>query len=225
MRSTDNGSPNLFRDETLTITVNDQVGNISGTIFTDEGVTSIGAGVSISMVVNGVLTETVTTDGTGSYSFNKEAAAGDAVAVFIDNDATHQGITVTVADGTDLGGIQVYANHIVVRNDNGGVVTIADMDNALGAYADPDIHYAVVGGNLVANAVGSELLVPAGHTFIPGGDVNATSIKILGTVSGGSNTFNIVENWDSAAGSWLVQYQHRQPDWHRNDKFRGRCIL
>ncbi len=202
VRTTDNGSPNLSYDETLTITVNDQTGNISGTIFTDEGVTGIGAGVNISMVINGVLQETVTTDGTGSYSFKKEAGTGDAVAVFIDNDATYQGITVTVSDGTDLGGIQVFANHIVVRNDNGGATSITDMDNALGAYADPDIHYAVVGGNLVANAAGSELLVPAGHTFIPGGDVNATSIKILGTVIGGSDTFNIVENWDSAAGSW-----------------------
>ena len=202
VRSTDNGSPNLFRDETLTITVNDQVGNISGTIFTDEGVTSIGAGVSISMVVNGVLTDTVTTDGAGAYTFNKEAAAGDAVAIFIDNDPTHQGITVTVSDGSDLGGIQVYANHVVVRNDNGGVISIADMDNALGAYADPDIHYAVIGGNLVANALGSELLVPAGHTFTPGGDVNVTSIKIMGTVNGGNNTFNIAENWNSTPGDW-----------------------
>ena len=79
------------------------------------------------------------------------------------------------------------------------------MGNALGAYADPDIHYAVVGGNLVANAVGSELLVPAGHTFTPGGDVNATSIKILGTVNGGSNTFNIAENWNSTPGDWNAE--------------------
>ena len=142
------------------------------------------------------------TDGTGSYSFKTEVAAGDAVAVFIDDDPTYQGITVTVSDGSDLGGIQVFSNHIVVRNDNGGAISIADMDNALGAYADLDIHYAVIGGNLVANAVGSELFVPAGHTFTPGGDVNATSIKILGTVNGGTNTFNIVENWNSTLGDW-----------------------
>ena len=204
VRSTDNGSPNLFHDETLTITVNNETGNISGTIYTDEGVASIGAGANISMVVNGVLTETVTTDGAGSYSFTKEAVAGDAVAIFIDNDPAYQGITVTVSDGTDLANVQVYANHIVVRNDSGSAISIADMDNALGAYADPDIHYAVIGGNLVANAVGSELLVPAGHTFTPGGDVNATSIKVMGTVNGGNNTFNIAENWDSAAGSWFA---------------------
>ena len=72
VRSTDNGSPNLFHDETLTITVNNETGNISGTIYTDEGVASIGAGANISMVVNGVLTETVTTDGAGSYSFTKK---------------------------------------------------------------------------------------------------------------------------------------------------------
>ena len=204
VRVTDSGTPGLTYDELLTITVNDQTGNISGTVFTDEGTTNIGAGKTISLLVNGVSVESVVTGAGGAYSFTSEVSAGDAVAVFIDNDVTYKGVTVTVSDGTDLGGVQVYADHIVVRNDNGGAISIADMDNALGAYADPDIHYAVVGGNLVANAVGSELLVPAGHTFIPGGDVNATSIKILGTVSGGSNTFNIVENWDSAAGSWFA---------------------
>ena len=40
------------------------------------------------------------------------------VAVFIDNDATHQGITVTVSDGSGLGGIQVYA----ALKDKGNIV-------------------------------------------------------------------------------------------------------
>ena len=200
VRTTDSAS-NTY-DELLTITVNDIAGNISGVAYIDEGVTNIGAGKTISMVVNGSLVESVVTGAGGVYSFTEEAGAGDAVVVFIDNDATYQGTTFTVSDGSDLSGIQVFSDHITVRNDNGGATSNADINTALGGFSDPEIHVAVIAGTLIANGVGEEVYVPAGHTYTPGGDVSATSIKILGTVNGGTNTFTITENWNSTPGDW-----------------------
>jgi hypothetical protein len=202
VRTTDNGTPNLFYDETLTITVNNQAGNISGTAFSDEGSTNLGAGTSISLLINGVNVETAVTDASGAYSFNTEAGAGDAAALFIDNDATYQGNTVTVADGADLGAIDLYADHVIVRHDNGGLLTIADMDTALGGYTDSDILYSVSAGDLTANIVNSEIFVPFGHTFAPGGNIAADSVEIQGTFSGSVHNYDLAANWDASTGTF-----------------------
>ena len=202
VRTTD--SSGATYDELLTITVNDVVGTISGVAYVDEGATNIGAGKTINMLVNGSLVESVVTGVGGDYSFTQEASAGDAVALFIDGDATSQGVTITVSDGSDLSGLQLFADHIIVRNDNGGVTSNADLAIALGAYSDPDIHYAVIGGHLIANGLNEEVLVPVGHSFAPGGNVSVSNIKVLGTMIGGANTFTIAENWLSSPGSWIA---------------------
>ena len=179
------------------------LGTISGVAYMSDGVTTIGAGTTISMLINGSLVESVVTGAGGDYNFTTATIAGDVVALFVDNSASYKGITVTVSDGTDLTGVEVIANHITIRNDNGGATSNADLAVALGAYSDPDIHYTISGSTLIANGVNDVVFVPVGHSYVPGGNVSATGIKALGTIDGGANTFTIAENWYSSLGSFV----------------------
>jgi hypothetical protein len=80
----------------------------SGVVYTDEGSTLIADGTMVRLIKNGVSVSTDTIDsGDGAYSITTLVNAGDAIIVYIDNDATYDGTTVTVADGNDLSGLNI----------------------------------------------------------------------------------------------------------------------
>lgn len=78
------------------------------------------------------------------------------------------------------------------------------MSTAKGSFSDSDIHYySLSSGALGITNSSTELYVPAGHTFAPGGDVNSYAVKIVGTVEGGSNTFTVQSaDWDASSGTF-----------------------
>jgi len=165
---------------------------IGGTVFSDEGTTVVGAGRTVVLLKNGVLAETDITDDDGYWFMVVPSVAGENLVAYIDGDATYKGTTVTVFDGTLLNDLNIYAGHCITRHDNGGVLSTAAMAGAKGGSTDSDILYSVAGGtDLTVTGSGTELYVPTGYSFAPGGDVTTPNMENLGTFSGGSGTIDV----------------------------------
>ncbi|TPW13965.1 MAG: Protein containing Cadherin domain protein, partial [Halothiobacillaceae bacterium] len=164
---------------------------ISGSVYTDEGVTTIADGVTIRLLVNGVSRgSAVTTAGAYSITPSVTLGAGDAILAFIENNTTN-GTVVTVANGIDISNFNIYGTHIITRHDNAGSLSNANMATAKGAYVDTfsDINYSVSSGNLtVIN--NHELYIPTSHSYTPGGNVTTPALESLGTFNGGANTID-----------------------------------
>ncbi len=179
---------------------------ISGTVYTDEGTTNIGAGKTVRLLVNGTSAGTAVTNASGQYSISANVSAGDALLVYVDendgssNDAT----TVTVSDGNDLANLNIYVDHLITRNDNGGSLTNALLSTAKGAYSDAEIIYSVSAGDLTANTADTEVYIPFGYTFAPGGNITADSVEVLGTFTGAADTYNIAAHWNAATGTFTA---------------------
>lgn len=177
--------------------------SLAGTVYTDEGVTNIGAGKTVRVLVNGLNRGTATTIAGGTYSITTTYSANDALLVYIDGDdgATTDATTVTVTPSGNLSGINLYVDHLITRHDNTGALTNALMSTAKGAYSDTEILYSVSGGNLAVSGATTELYVPAAHTFTPGGNVSTMDAEVIGTLNGGANTFTVDGNWNSSGGT------------------------
>jgi hypothetical protein len=178
---------------------------ISGSVYIDEGINPIGPNKTVALSVNGGITSGTDlfsdeTDANGSYEiFIPEAnlSAGDEFIVFLD-DETENGASVTVSDGNNLSGLDIYQSHVIVRHDNSGTMTNALM--GLADNGDADIDYSVSGGALTVGDLNDvSLYVPTGHTFQPGGNVTvgdadtASDVKVRGAFDS-SNAFNVFGN-------------------------------
>src|SRR3990170_4239253 len=169
---------------------NASAATISGSVYTDEGVTPIAAGKTIRLLLNGVSAGTNATAVGGAYSITATVNAGDAILVYVDdNVAGSDGTTVTVSNGANLAGLNIYVNYVITRHDNAGILTNANMSSAKGAYVDTEILYSVSGGALTVSS--GTLYMPAGHSFSPGGNVTTPAMKSLGTFNGGANAIDI----------------------------------
>jgi hypothetical protein len=175
---------------------------ITGTVYTDEGTTDIGAGKTVRLLVNGANAGTDTTNANGDYIFLTAVNAGDAILVYIDDDPTYQGNTVTIFDGVQVEGLDIYAAHVITRQDNGGALTNTNMATAKGAYSDGDILYSVAGGTLTVSGSGTELYLPGGHSFNPGGALISPQMETLGTFDGGSAEISVNGTLTISGGSF-----------------------
>ncbi len=176
-----------------------EAATISGTVYTDEGVTNAGAGLTVRLIVNGVDNGTNVTDASGAYAIVATLSAGDAMLVYVDAGPI-DGTAVTVSDGADLSGFDIYADHVITRHDNGGTLSNADMDTAKGSYVDDEIEYSVTGGVLTVSGP-NELYVPTGHTFFPDEDVSIYDVEVLGTFNLGNNTISVERDWVAGSGT------------------------
>ncbi len=170
--------------------------SISGTVYENDETTAIGAGSTIRLLVNGASAGTVVTDGSGAYTIWASVAAGDAILAYVDGDAAHLGATVSIAGSVSIAGFNIYSDHVVTRHDNAGSLTNANMSTAKGAYVDADILYSVSGGALTVSGSATELHIPAGKTFAPGGDVTTPTMNTIGTFTGGSGSIAVNGNLD-----------------------------
>ena len=166
---------------------------IGGTVFADEGTTSAGIGKTVVLLIEGAVAGTDITDDDGYYFIVAPTlVADDSLLVYVDGDATCQGTTVTVFDGTLINDLNIYADHCITRHDNSGTLSNADMDDAKGSITDTDILYSVSGGtDLAVGGSGTELYVPTGYSFAPGGNATTAHMKNLGTFTGGTGTIDI----------------------------------
>ncbi|MBZ0166419.1 MAG: hypothetical protein K8I00_06385, partial [Candidatus Omnitrophica bacterium] len=105
---------------------------VSGSVYIDEGMTSIGAGTAVRLDVNGVADNTDTTDGSGSYSITSSATVGNGaiVTLYLDTGGGNAGVTVLVSNGSNVSDADIYRDYLLVRSDNGNFVSNLNMDTA-----------------------------------------------------------------------------------------------
>jgi hypothetical protein len=165
---------------------------ISGTVYADEGVSPVGSGYMVRVLANGTDIGSHQTDSIGGFYIPASINADDTILVYIDNAVGCQGNTVTVSDGGQLSDVDIYCDHVITRHDNGGTLSTATMASAKGGATDSDILYSVSGGtNLTVTGTGTELYLPTGYGFAPGGDITTPNMKNLGTFTGGTGTIDI----------------------------------
>jgi len=174
---------------------------ISGTIYTNEAKSAdVGSGVTVGLSVNGAPKTTVDTTAGGVFSFSSiTVAANDTITLFIDNHPSYEAnlITQAVDSSTDITGLEMYTEKIVLRHE-----TVGPMTNTLLATADDsgddDIHYTISGANVDFDD-GYEVWIDSGKTYTPGGTVEADDLEVSGT-----GTFNPEANAVTIHGSWKV---------------------
>ncbi len=178
---------------------------IAGTLYSDEGTTAVGAGIQVRLLVNGVTKGVDETSASGTFSFATPLSATNKLLVYVDEDDTDSatdGTTVTISDGNNLTGLDVYYQHLITREDNGGSLTNALMKSAVEPYVDSEIIYSVDGSNVLTVSANNELYVPATHTFAPGANTNADDVKVLGILTAGTTTLTLSGDWNSSNGTF-----------------------
>lgn len=167
--------------------------NVSGTVYADGGITPIGSGRTVRLLLNGVDAGSDITNQNGDYfiSIGIPVSAGDGIVIFIDDDITYKGTTVTVFDGVQIVDLDIYTDHVVTRHDNGGILTNSNMSGAKSGYSDADILYSVSGGALTVNGSKTELYVPSGSSFAPGGNITTPNMESFGIFAGGNGAIDI----------------------------------
>ncbi|KKT41080.1 MAG: Outer membrane autotransporter barrel [Candidatus Giovannonibacteria bacterium GW2011_GWA2_44_13b] len=180
--------------------------NISGNIYTNEGITAAATGKTIKIRVGtstpGIFSTTTTaaeTDGFWGYAgIQTDIATGTPITVWVDNDPTFRAVTFTKASstlpGASITGLNLYQNRVIVRHEGGdntiinsGVTqststTIADLvgyDGDGGTNGDDDIQFNANNGALSVKA-GQMLYVWPGTEFKPGGAVTIHGGGIAG---------------------------------------------
>ena len=166
------------------------VPEISGTVYTDEGSTDIGADKTVRIAINGTdFGTTAETDADGAYSISGlTLSPGDVLTVYLE-DETQDAVAVTVSDGGSLAGLDLYQNRLIVRHDNGGSLTNADLGSGV-VTSEDDISnvYSVSAGSLIL-ADAKSLYIPTSHAFAPGDDVSlGGSFNAQGTFIAGTYT-------------------------------------
>jgi uncharacterized protein (TIGR02145 family) len=186
---------------------------VSGKVYSNEGTSALLSGPIVNLYVNSTLAGTTTASTTdGSYSIpNVLATAGQTITVYLDNNAA-TGTTVTVSQGTNLSGLDIYQNHIIVRNDKAGAeLSIADMsywdkDN------DPDIKFTATTTGTDTLVVDSpyELYVwgSSNGKFKPNGNVTTYDLKIASSTSvytaSGTEAISVGGNWWATSSANFV---------------------
>ena len=149
---------------------------VAGTVYSDRGSTPMGSGTPVSLSIDGgTITGTDlfsgTTDSTGRYfiAVPRSSLTGiEKLIAFLDTDGGSQGAVVTSSDGENLEGLDIYQNHLIPRNDNGGDPSVADFSTA--DNGDTDIPYTVPAGLSVTSGI--DLYIPSGTSFIPANTVS-----------------------------------------------------
>ncbi|MEW5759013.1 MAG: autotransporter-associated beta strand repeat-containing protein, partial [Candidatus Omnitrophota bacterium] len=165
----------------------------SGTVYSDEGVTPIGAGRTIAIAVNGAAAAgTDDTDVNGIYTIASiSIVAGDKIIVYINDEVGETGCTVSIVALDDLSGLDIYQDRVIVRYDYpAGIGYTTNIDLGTADNGDSDIKYAVAAGALTVEA-SNELFIWSGDTYRPSGSVTTPDFDIRGTVTADGNTFDI----------------------------------
>ncbi|MCH7883221.1 hypothetical protein IIA95_02300 [Patescibacteria group bacterium] len=193
---------------------------VSGTLYSDEGISQIdGGGVTVQLRVATAtpgIFSTTTDSGSGVWKIEniEGMAVGNAISVWIDGDVNTRAFTVTKASTTNgnITNLDLYQNRLIVKHEatSGTSTTNADLaffdnDN------DSDIQFTAVDGGALTIFKDQELHVWDGDTFAPGGSItihgNASSttdgslhIDNNATLTAGG-AISVAGNWDGDTGS------------------------
>ena len=178
-------------------------GGIAGTAYADEGTTPL-ASTAVTLLVNGIQTQTTVTDATGRFTFSPdEYSQNDILTLYLDTDGGARGVTVTVAGAGDITDLDVYQNRLITRHDNVGSLTNTQLNTADDS-GDTDISaiYSVDGSDNLTMGSGKELFVWSGNTFAPGADVTTTLLDIRGAYTHGAETLTVNGDYTHSQGEF-----------------------
>lgn len=179
---------------------------VSGTVYGDEGTTpyncssdNLTIGISVK---GGAPTNTTCSTANGIYSTSVTGiwSTGDPISVYIDGSETSKATVVTLAadSSSNIAGLDLYQNRLIIRHENLGSVTNANLATA--DNTNTGIRYSVASGNLTIES-GISLYVWSGKSFISGGaittNITGGDIKIAN-----NGIFNVASNALSVGGSW-----------------------
>jgi CSLREA domain-containing protein len=146
---------------------------ISGQVLTPGGLAGIGSGRTVTLLQNGTVAGSNTTDVSGNYSISGVTlASGDKLAIFIDA-AAEKGATVTLSGTSDITNLNIWQNSLIVRTET-GTITNANLKSAQGGSPDADLAaiYTVDGSNNLTTPTGVSLQIWSSSSYQPGGDIN-----------------------------------------------------
>ena len=155
---------------------------ISGNVYSDEGSTVStacnGVTQNVTLRMAGLTSSSTSCNaGTGAYTFTNIAyGTSDSLVVYLDG-AAQKGATVTQDPVSNITGLHIYENRVIVRHESIGPLTISDMAT-WDSTNDADIPFAAVIGspNTLTLPVNRKLIIWNSKTFAPNGNV---------TISGG----------------------------------------
>ena len=171
-----------------------------GDVYTNEGITKVGAGVAVRLLVNGASAVTATTDATGHYIANIGIPnAGDIITVHVNSGvASEDGVTVTRWNGTTFTGYDIYAGDLITRTENGTPLSNNDLDTANDGDTDITNIYSNGLTTTLTLADSKNLYIWSGHTFTPAGNVNLGAsaagtgvLRVKGILNAGASTITI----------------------------------
>ena len=159
--------------------------DVSGTVYLDEGTTHAGGILCddftpvITLIVDGdggtpYTAACASADGT--YTINTVGYTGDATFIAYLSGTSSYASTITRTPTVNITDFDIYADHVIVRNEDSSPMTIANMalyDNV----DDPDIPFTAATGSPDTLSVEPEiaLLVWSNDEFAPGGNVTLNS--------------------------------------------------
>ena len=176
----------------------------SGTVYLDEGETSIGLGSGVALSINGGSAETATTNSSGEYSFSGLTInQDDIVAVYINNEVEN-GVLVAKFNDAELSdksvtGMDIYTDRLILRSSTADRnITTTNLDTADNAGdADVTAVYSIVGTDLHMKN-GKELYIWEDTTHTTSGSILTHDLEVKGTLTMASNA-DI-----TASGSFVV---------------------
>jgi len=161
---------------------NDKI-TVSGTVYTDDGVTKEGNrlcdGVTqvLKLKIAGVGSTTAScAAANGSFTFSNVAYnPGDVLTLYIASSSLRSA-TVTRGETANINNMDIYEHRVIVRHEDLIPITIADID-AFDSGQDSMVPFlATVGGtNTLVIEPNTKLVVWAGKTFAPAGNVTVSS--------------------------------------------------
>ena len=114
--------------------------SISGTVYTDNGVTNIGVGKLVSASVNGgAVGATDLTDSSGAFTIEGLTTTGGSILTLYLDGESQNAVTVVLASGNAMTNIDLYQNRLIVRSESGAAVVSGSTLKVAADSGDSDI--------------------------------------------------------------------------------------
>jgi hypothetical protein len=180
---------------------------LSGTAYSDAGVTAMPDGTNITILQNGadVGLSQVLANGDGTFSIDTAPtliAPDDIITVYLDSGDGVGGLRVTKqnAGDADITGLDIFQDHLIATHEGPSALSVTELETAIPfalSSSDTDVS-AVVGrdnlGGTIILASGSTFIVEAGKGLSGDQNFTAHNTTINGTLVLATSTFQVTGN-------------------------------
>jgi len=155
---------------------------VSGTVYSDEGSTTMGAGVcdgttpNVYLAVAGLPIASTSCDGSGDYSFSDVGFGPvDPIIVYIDDGST-SGATITADPISNIFNMDIYQDRVIVRHESTDPIRIADLAQ-WDSSDDANVPFTAIDAvsDTLTLPTDIKLLVWDNKEFAPAGDVTLSA--------------------------------------------------